>query len=264
MSCTICTPQFDCAYRAAPTQADTIYESHCHLAFEMILVLSGSITVALENRQYTLGGGSAAVISPLCYHSVYAGVACRYERVTVLFAEEAIPSAIRADFFAQLAASPVADHPALLPLFDSLRAAITRADPAKAAPLVDSLLVQLIYALTDAPTAPIEPPHDPSLDAITAYIDQHITEKITLDALAGQVFLSKSTICHRFQAQMKISIKQYILQKKLTYAARLMQDGTAATEAAKAIGYENYANFYRMYRKFFGTSPGQRDVSQTK
>lgn len=57
---------------------------------------------------------------------------------------------------------------------------------------------------------------------------------------------------------MNISVKQYILQKKLTYAARLMQDGMTAAGAAKAVGYENYADFYRMYRKFFGFSlPGE-------
>ena len=54
---------------------------------------------------------------------------------------------------------------------------------------------------------------------------------------------------------MKISIKQYILQKKLSYAANLIECGIRATEAAERIGYENYANFYKMYVKVFGTPP---------
>jgi AraC-like DNA-binding protein len=54
---------------------------------------------------------------------------------------------------------------------------------------------------------------------------------------------------------MKISVKQYIIQKKLSYAARLIGEGASTASAASAIGYENYANFYKVYKKTFGSSP---------
>ena len=48
---------------------------------------------------------------------------------------------------------------------------------------------------------------------------------------------------------MNISPKQYILQKKLALANKLIRDGTPATVAAMQVGYDNYSNFYRMYQK---------------
>ena len=41
----------------------------------------------------------------------------------------------------------------------------------------------------------------------------------------------------------------------MALAANLIRDGVSAGEAAKAVGYDNYSNFYRMYKKAFGASP---------
>ena len=54
---------------------------------------------------------------------------------------------------------------------------------------------------------------------------------------------------------MKISVKQYVINKKLAYAVSLMREGVSATDAAAAIGYDNYSNFYKTYKNVFGTSP---------
>ncbi len=54
---------------------------------------------------------------------------------------------------------------------------------------------------------------------------------------------------------MKISPKQYILQKKPAYAAQLIRQGMPSTPAAMRVGYENYSNFYRMYRKHLQNTP---------
>ena len=48
---------------------------------------------------------------------------------------------------------------------------------------------------------------------------------------------------------MNISPKQYILQKKLALANKLMDEGVPRTVVAMQVGYENYSNFYRLYRK---------------
>ena len=60
---------------------------------------------------------------------------------------------------------------------------------------------------------------------------------------------------------MKISFKQYVLQKKMAYATRLMLNGVSAGEAAKTIGYENYSNFYSVYKKIVGVPPSDKKKS---
>ena len=61
-----------------------------------------------------------------------------------------------------------------------------------------------------------------------------------------------------FEEKMKITPKQYILQKKLALADKLIGEGIPPTVAAGRVGYENYSNFYRMYSKYYGVRPTTR------
>jgi methylphosphotriester-DNA--protein-cysteine methyltransferase len=74
--------------------------------------------------------------------------------------------------------------------------------------------------------------------------------------------VAASSVCHLFCEQMKISPKQYILQKKLALAGKLIHDGVPPTIAAIRIGYDNYSDFYRMYVKHFKKMPSQYKINQ--
>ena len=117
-------------------------------------------------------------------------------------------------------------------------------------------MVQLLYndvQLKDAVYSEI----DETLQKIISYIDTHLDDKIRLYDLAEHAVCSESRVSHLFQEKMKISPKQYILQKKLAFAEKLIRDGMPATLAAIQVGYENYSDFYRVYRKHFGINPSK-------
>ena len=118
-----------------------------------------------------------------------------------------------------------------------------------------SLLIEALYVHTYKDTASKKEKSHPTVKAAIEYIDSHITEKLTLDSIAENVFLSKSSVSHIFRDEMKISVKQYVINKKLAFAVSLMREGVSATDAAAAIGYDNYSNFYKTYKNVFGTSP---------
>jgi methylphosphotriester-DNA--protein-cysteine methyltransferase len=63
---------------------------------------------------------------------------------------------------------------------------------------------------------------------------------------------------------MKISPKQYILQKKLALANKMIGEGISPTETAVQLGYENYSSFYRMYVKQYDTMPKRTRRSKEK
>ena len=54
---------------------------------------------------------------------------------------------------------------------------------------------------------------------------------------------------------MGIPPKQYVLQKKMALANKLIREGISPTDAASELGYENYSSFYRMYVKQYGVMP---------
>lgn len=247
------SPEFQ--YYETRVGSAPLLENHCHTDFELIGVLEGDITLTLEGATYRCASGEVLMVPPLAYHSIATNLHATYRRVTVLFSPAAIPEPIRYELLTQSSSSPLFRQKELPFILSALARTLSAGSPERYAPLNASLLVQLLYCCAQ-PGKPARPTQvDRTIQKLTRYIDAHLGEKLSLDEIAGALYLSESTVSHLFREKLHTSVKQYILQKKMALAANLIRDGVPAGEAAKAVGYDNYSNFYRMYKKAFGVSP---------
>ena len=249
---------FDCenfklGYKESPVESPVLWESHCHARFEMIGVLEGDVSITLEGKSYRLTEHQVAVISPLSYHTLHANKRGRYRRITALFDTAFIPEPLCNRLSGNTGIAIFRAQQ-----LERLKKVCLESDLAFYRPLAEALMLQTLYECVE--TAPIGPAieTDEFLQKTLDYIDRHLTQKILLDDLARLTSRSKSSFCHLFEEKMQISPKQYILQKRLAIAAKLMQDGLPPTAAALRVGYENYSNFYRVYQKHFGKAPTRR------
>ena len=48
---------------------------------------------------------------------------------------------------------------------------------------------------------------DPLISRVIEYVDTHICEQIKLDRIAAELFVSKSTLCHRFAEYMSMPLR---------------------------------------------------------
>ena len=239
-------------------QSDVLWENHCHAGYEMIAVLSGDIRITLESREFRLTEGDAIVIPPLCYHIISANKKSLYRRLTVDFDSEAIPSPLRSIISEK---NPYPFHTGGGRLHKL--AEICSKDSAEFySPLAEAVLIELLYAAADSVGYEEECSDDPMISNALLYIENNLCESITLDGLALYLSCSKSLLCHRFKEKMKISPKQYILQKKLALATQMIRSGTPPTSVAIKLGYDNYGNFYRLYKKHCSHPPAD-DIPRT-
>lgn len=245
---------YQLAYAESEVRQPVLWESHCHAQFEMILVGEGDITVTVEGKRYRLKKNQGVVIPPLLYHSVTANEEGIYRRITALFGIDAIPSVLQ-DEFANCEREAAVDCSHI----DKLKDICQKDIPAFYAPLLQSLMIEIFYDALRMPQTPAKIETDEFLQRAFQYIDLHLHEKILLDDLAQYTLRSKSSFCHLFEKKMNISPKQYILQKKFALASKLISEGTPPTVAAMKIGYDNYSNFYRLYRKRFESSPTHKN-----
>lgn len=94
------------------------------------------------------------------------------------------------------------------------------------------------------------------LNRVYQYIEMHYTEIITNCELAEMVHLSEGRFCHIFKESAGVAPQQYINEIRLNKAMKLLkQDTLTATEVAEAVGFLDYNNFGRMFRKYFGCTP---------
>ena len=248
---------FECEYIESKIDHPILWESHCHAQYEMIAVADGDITIMLEGQKYRLQKNQIIIIPPLFYHSVTANEEGSYRRITALFGADSIPGVLREAFSKQERNTIV--HPSCI---EKIKEICRGEDASFYAPLLQSLMVEIFYDAFLMPQDRTKAETDEFLLKTFAYIDMHLHEKILLDDLARYTARSKSSFCHLFESKMNISPKQYILQKKLALASKLIDEGVPRTAAAMQVGYENYSNFYRIYLKHFGTNPTKKEITK--
>ena len=248
---------FELGYIESRVDHPILWESHCHAQYEMIAVIDGDITVMLEGHKYRLKKNQIIIIPPLFYHSVTANEEGSYRRITVLFGIDAIPSVLQGEFKKQGRHTDI-DAARM----EKIKEICQKKDALFYAPLLQSLMTEIFYDSLQMPEVVTTIETDDFLKKAFEYIDRHLHEKILLDDLARYMSRSKSSFCHLFEEKMKIPPKQYILQKKLALASKLIDEGVPRTVAAMQVGYDNYSNFYRIYLKHFGTSTTKNEITK--
>lgn len=93
---------------------------------------------------------------------------------------------------------------------------------------------------------------------ILKYIEEHITEDLSIDEIAEHFYISKYHMMRTFKEDLGQSILNYITERRLLYAKSLIHQGISATESCYQAGFKSYSSFTRAYGKRFGTTPTGR------
>lgn len=94
------------------------------------------------------------------------------------------------------------------------------------------------------------------IQAVKDYIDQHYTEKISLDALAETFYINKFYLTRVFKKNYGISINSYIQQLRITQAKHLLRfSAFPIQEIAQKCGIDDANYFSRMFKKIEDVAP---------
>ena len=110
--------------------------------------------------------------------------------------------------------------------------------------------------MTAAAAQPRESQYDPKIQQVLSYINENLTEELSVEQLAEQAYLSKYHFMRLFKAQTGSTVHAYVRQKRLLHAARLIREGASVGKAAADSGFGDYSAFHRAFRESFGISPG--------
>lgn len=98
--------------------------------------------------------------------------------------------------------------------------------------------------------------HEKVVDVIT-YIRKHLTEEINVDLLARRCYVSKYYLMRQFKEATGYSIHQYINEKRIQAAKRMILAGIPASEACYRCGFHDYSTFARRFKTIVGTAPSK-------
>lgn len=99
---------------------------------------------------------------------------------------------------------------------------------------------------------------------IMDYVENHMSEPLSLESIAAALFMDKYYLAHQFKKQTGNSLYHFILMKRIALARRLLGEGLPVTEVCDRSGFNNYNNFIRTFRKYVNMSPGEYRKHQTE
>ena len=244
--------------------------SHSHGYFELYFFEAGAVTMEIDGRGYPLQPGDVIVIPPGVSHRALLTDPEKPYRRFVFWQSRPFLEALearspdcgyllrraecRGKYVYRL--DPVAFNAVRTRLFTLLDE--IHADRFAKHSAIDLIITDLLLFLG---RTVYEQEHQNKKDqlsryeAITQYVDQHLDEPLSLDALAKQFYLSKYYLVHLFRENTGLSVHQYILKKRLAACCDAMLGGTAVGEVCRQWGFYDYSAFYRAFRKEYGMSP---------
>ena len=89
----------------------------------------------------------------------------------------------------------------------------------------------------------------------TAYINANLDQKLSLEDIAAQVFLSPSRFRHLFMEETGMALRPYILWRRFLYVWALLMEGATLSDAAHRAGFADAAHLTRTCKRTFGFPP---------
>lgn len=94
--------------------------------------------------------------------------------------------------------------------------------------------------------------------AVTNYINHHISEPITVEAMSKEFFMSRSYLSKRFKAESNITLTDFILSQKTEEAKRLLRyTNNSLIAISLYLGFSSPGHFSRVFRKYVSITPNE-------
>jgi YesN/AraC family two-component response regulator len=98
--------------------------------------------------------------------------------------------------------------------------------------------------------------HSDVVFKVTNYVKKNSAEKLSLDSLAKEVFLSRSYLSSLFRHETGMSLTAYITRVRVERSKKMLLEGTAGLASiAVQCGFKDQSYFTKVFKKETGVSP---------
>lgn len=266
-----------CSYKEEPIDSKIRF-LHCHDGYEVLMMKRGNVGMQIEDRMITLQPGDIVLIPPYVFHFACQQSSDTYCRVVLNMKETVIQSLIArdesyrhiTDVFYQTPDYHIHVNGSTLRQLIDIACALEAASGSKAdaygATILSKSLLSIILVILNrqaaSSVAPILPQTQaPSMPKVVTdvihYVDQNLAGDLSVSGIAESVHLNSVYLTRLFRQYSGLSLQQYIIEKRLAEAKRMLRNGQSPTDVCYACGFNNYSNFSRTFTNHVKISPRQ-------
>nr|MBQ4319867.1 helix-turn-helix domain-containing protein [Clostridia bacterium] len=244
------------------------FTEHRHTEIEIVYCLSGSLDVTVEKTVYKLQKGEFILVAPMAAHEYI--TASDPNRMTLVITVG--PGLIRKhfeDFTKMIFVPPVKKLDDSSPNMHTLKALFEETAELlrSCEEYVDLLVVGNLHKIcacilreysSDKTQAGSNMREVANIEKALALIHDRYAEPITVDTAAEITGYGKSNFCKIFKKITGDTFHNMLNRRRVENAACYL-DETALTvnEISENVGFADSKSFCRVFKSFYGTSPGQ-------
>ncbi|WP_256157875.1 helix-turn-helix transcriptional regulator [Blautia marasmi] len=247
---------------------------HFHDQMEILLIMSEGESFYIRDKIYPISRGSIFILNSSDLHRSVPKPRSIYQYYSIRFYQEEVEGISTEDFdllkcfrnhnqFNHMNKLNIDQIDHLLKLINKIEYYLASDCSAFgkdifARTLLAEVLVYINF-LYDTPLL-TQVPSEEQISAyypVIDYINEHITEKISLDLLAQNFYVSKYYLSHRFKDLTGMTITDYIIRRRLTLAKSYLRQGLSVMLAGERAGFNSNNHFIHTFTKTVGMSPKQ-------
>ena len=249
------------------------FSYHYHDFYKLVIFIRGDVTYCIEGKSYELAPYDMVLVNAGEVHRPIVHSLRPYERIIIYISPQFLQSYRQADYDLGLCFEKVRKEQSNVLRMPSMKNSklyqVCRElessfkDTDYASGLYQNILflefmIQLNRAAVhDALDFTETAAANDKILNILSYINEHLTEDVSIDLLAEHFFISKYYLMHSFTEETGYTIGNYLSAKRLRYAKELISGGMPVTQACFECGFKNYSTFSRAYKKNFKVPPTQ-------
>lgn len=231
---------------------------HTHEVCELLLFKSGTASYIVEGKSYPLQKNSLIITRPACIHAIRIEGDEPYERYNLLFDPSKLLPGVFEAIPKKLDVLHLDSGHIIVGLFQKMDLYFQQLSDAEFDRVLSLLIEEIFFNIRLAAEQYAEQgavSSNPLIQQAIAYIEENITTLSDIDEICCALFITKSHLHHLFARHMQITPKKYIISKRLSLAQQAIRAGSKPTEVYLQYGFNNYATFFRDYKRYFGHCP---------
>ena len=227
---------------------------HSHTFDEISLVGSGEITYISDDIITKVSGKSLICSKAYQLHNPYIAPDCLYERHQIFVHFENLYDAIPAvysmstpSFIAPLSDDEYSEIYHYFSILKSVYVSPFTEDSVLRAKLILGTLYMKIYDIfskTDLTPVKLTGTY---INDVISYLETHFAEKLTLEDLASEFFISRTKLAGDFKKTTGMTVNSFHTLTKLKHAKYLLESGFSVTETAERCGFTSSAYFINTF-----------------
>ena len=253
------------------------FPGEAHDFWEMLCVDKGEVEVQTDDHTYILKGGEIIFHKPMEFHSIKALGETAPNLIAISFKS---PSRQMSFFHHKkfslnpvekmliskiiLEAQSAFSTPLHIPAIEQVERSETALFGAEQ--LIKIHLEELLIILIRKENQPVPPQYilsaknskTKTFEAIVYYLEAHICEVLTVEAICSDNLISRSCLQALFHEKTNNGVIEYFHRLKINLAKQLIrEDNLNFTQIADFLSYSSIGHFSKQFKKFTNMSPSE-------